>query len=947
MASITYDGQSFLVDGRRIWLAGGTINYTNVPRALWALRIHQARAAGLNTITTSVHWARHEPRPAQFDFAEGADLKHFVSLVGQAGMYCILRMGPYVGAGFDLGGLPPWLALQKDVALRTNSAPYLEAASRFFGAVAKQVRDLQASAPEASSGGPILLIQNEIGWTCGHDALAHSYLGELNRYLRESGFDVPIINANDLWAGVEGEIDSWSGSGEMLPNMRQLATVRPLQPRLVSGVRVGRAAVWGAPVPGPMDGETLQRTLCEILAGAGQFNIEPFHGGTHFGFWAGRHEAADASEPAGTWMLTTSNDQSAPIDEAGRPTPLLPHLRRVALFASRFGRVLSGLEHRRYQVALRPGSISESPAGAKSAPGGHVVVHASGSQGSVVFVFGPPVAARAKSPDQPANLLLSDGSSLPVHLGRNPVAWCLLDVRLVGRSHLDYCNLSAIALVGRVLVVTGPAGSPGRLSINGAPLETEVPTGDQPAVLEHEGVVVVVCADDHLPRVQVADNAVYLNAVGFSLAGIPQIASKDDTCTRIGDDGVSAMLRLEDLKPPKAKKGQHAPPPPQPRVELAPSGRTPPAPALGEWTGSTAHDYADGSSARYASIQGPADLTALGAPYGYGWYRIALKGSEPRRAHLAWPQGSDRLHIFVDGHYQGLLGEGPGAKDQISLNLTKHPQTLVVLVENAGRLAAGNRVGHATGLLGHGWEVEPLRLSRPTLERAEPFEPLSFKSPILRVSQGDVTDSSRLVWSVNRRGRQPLLLTLAPTPFSGVLFVNDTPTRWFDAHAPLRLYLDEAALGRGNLSISIAVMGSAEAALKPVAEALTGQECIENLTAKADWSFAKWERPPADHFKPWRSSRHDGPVWCRTTFVTRPGAPSCRIICAGLSKGQVYVNNRHLGRYFTSTAAHHDVGPQTGLFCPGAWLNPDKPNDLIIFDEHGLGPSKVRVQFEV
>ena len=24
MASITYDGQSFLVDGRRIWLAGGT-----------------------------------------------------------------------------------------------------------------------------------------------------------------------------------------------------------------------------------------------------------------------------------------------------------------------------------------------------------------------------------------------------------------------------------------------------------------------------------------------------------------------------------------------------------------------------------------------------------------------------------------------------------------------------------------------------------------------------------------------------------------------------------------------------------------------------------------------------------------------------------------------------------------------------------------------------------
>ncbi|MFN9970564.1 MAG: beta-galactosidase, partial [Phycisphaerae bacterium] len=59
MASITYDGRSLLIDGKRIWLVSGSIQYTRVPREYWADRIHAAKLAGLNCVDTSVVWARH------------------------------------------------------------------------------------------------------------------------------------------------------------------------------------------------------------------------------------------------------------------------------------------------------------------------------------------------------------------------------------------------------------------------------------------------------------------------------------------------------------------------------------------------------------------------------------------------------------------------------------------------------------------------------------------------------------------------------------------------------------------------------------------------------------------------------------------------------------------------------------------------------------------------
>ena len=56
MATISYNGQSFIIDGRSVWLVSGAVHYARTPRELWRSRIRAAKQAGLNCIETYVFW---------------------------------------------------------------------------------------------------------------------------------------------------------------------------------------------------------------------------------------------------------------------------------------------------------------------------------------------------------------------------------------------------------------------------------------------------------------------------------------------------------------------------------------------------------------------------------------------------------------------------------------------------------------------------------------------------------------------------------------------------------------------------------------------------------------------------------------------------------------------------------------------------------------------------
>src|SRR5687768_1803029 len=143
MSDFTIGESDFLLDGAPFRILSGALHYFRVHPDSWADRIEKARLMGLNTIETYVPWNAHSPRRGVFDTAGMLDLDRFLRLVADAGMYAIVRPGPYICAEWDNGGLPAWLFREPGVGVRRNEKQYLAAVSEYLEQVLRIVRPLQ------------------------------------------------------------------------------------------------------------------------------------------------------------------------------------------------------------------------------------------------------------------------------------------------------------------------------------------------------------------------------------------------------------------------------------------------------------------------------------------------------------------------------------------------------------------------------------------------------------------------------------------------------------------------------------------------------------------------------------------------------------------------------------------------------------------------------------
>ncbi|ASJ17524.1 beta-galactosidase [Thermococcus chitonophagus] len=110
---VTHDGKLYIVEGEKIVVYGGTLQFFRVPRDAWRDRLEKMKKHGLNTVDTYVAWNWHEPEEGKFDFIGEThpqrDLIGFLELAQDLGLYVIIRPGPYICGEWKNGGIPEWL----------------------------------------------------------------------------------------------------------------------------------------------------------------------------------------------------------------------------------------------------------------------------------------------------------------------------------------------------------------------------------------------------------------------------------------------------------------------------------------------------------------------------------------------------------------------------------------------------------------------------------------------------------------------------------------------------------------------------------------------------------------------------------------------------------------------------------------------------------------------
>ena len=189
MGKVEVSGGAIRIDGKPVQMISGTIHYFRVHPELWRDRIEKAKMMGLNAIETYLCHNLHEPHKGEFDFSGMLDFERFLDEIHRAGLYAIVRPGPYICAEWENGGLPPWLSVEPGIDFRCSNPAFLEANDRYLNKVLPMVKKHLYTA-----GGPVVMMQieNEYG-SYGKD---RNYLEHIRQVYLRNGIDVPLFTSS-------------------------------------------------------------------------------------------------------------------------------------------------------------------------------------------------------------------------------------------------------------------------------------------------------------------------------------------------------------------------------------------------------------------------------------------------------------------------------------------------------------------------------------------------------------------------------------------------------------------------------------------------------------------------------------------------------------------------------------------------------------------------------
>ncbi|KAK1280991.1 Beta-galactosidase 15 [Acorus gramineus] len=310
--TVTHDGKAIVIDGQRKLLISGSIHYPRSTPEMWPELIRKAKEGGLNAIETYVFWNAHEPNRRQYNFEGRFDLVRFLKTIQEEGLYSILRIGPYVCAEWNYGGLPVWLHQLPGIALRTDNQVFENEMANFTTLIVNMIKQEGLLAPQ---GGPIIIaqIENEYGDVEGpYGDSGKRYVQWCANLAESFNIGVPWIMCQQGDAP-QPMIDTCNGfyCDGFSPNNAS-------SPKMWTENWVASFKNWGGNHP-HRPAQDLAFSVARFYQREGTFqNYYMYHGGTNF------------DRTAGGPLVATSYDYEAPLDEYGNLNqPKWGHLKEL------------------------------------------------------------------------------------------------------------------------------------------------------------------------------------------------------------------------------------------------------------------------------------------------------------------------------------------------------------------------------------------------------------------------------------------------------------------------------------------------------------------------------------------------------------------------------------------------------------------------------------------
>lgn len=914
-SAVSFTPTAFVVGGQPCFLAAGSMDYFRCPAELWHDRILKAKRAGLNTIMTYVAWNQHEREEGTYHFAGRADLAAFLRSCAELEMLAIVRVGPFICDEFEMGGHPAWLLGKPNVELRIRSAaaePYIE---RWFAQLCKHIAPLQVT-----QGGPVVLVQAENEYYYAQRPGAAEYLEYLYQTLRRNGIDVPISGCGD---GTEVQTPAYF---ETVNGYRREAAVafrqrHPAWPLLISEHYTDWFDVWTWPQTDYPKRPMLEQESLEALSQGVMLSYFCFHGGTNFGF-----NASSSWKTDHTWVTNCYFGQG-PVAEGGALNPNYFAVKSASLPVAQFETFFASAV-----------SVSSLPdlAGPVTASG------LRSERGTLIFILPVyPIRADqrtlADGDAKPVSLLedrptpemeaatgairLPIGTWVPLAAGSARVLMLPLGFRIDHQNVVDYANGTLLGIGGnadrRVILLWGETGREGHVSVNGAAVDFRFPN-TEPLLVKTGRVTVIALSPLLADRTWFADGRVIIGpAFVAEKIGARHICFLDEQTELLVSVEKDGTLQRRSI-PPNS-------------IEAEPT--TSPVALL--WKRTKFAELQPQSSG-WKALDGPRPVEGLGSYHGYSWYRARVSSPAERGTGLLFTAAADRAHVWVNAKYAGVCGRGAAAKrDLLPIHLPGEEALITMLVDNMGRSSEGStqqRKG-IWGLVYAGAGEETL--SAPSLQPGTIPTELTWQFEKFRIDAGPRASCHVARWNVHARNGSRFFLALRDVP----------QYAW--------IYLDGALVGEHHGDNALLDGFAASDYLLPPFESRPAELTIyfygETQTAGPQgvhlysfpvegalhsWEFRPWASPgvsSAPSESPGYANDVKEPCWwqaeCSQTGLKAPLFFATR----ELTKGQVYLNQEPVGRYW-------ELGPHHRVYLPENLLQP--VNTIGLIDEGGASPDK-------